>query len=220
MSNTKMYNRTRNERDKADRRLSKMIRKLETAVSNRVKNRIRSDIQALKDLVEGTRTYSTETGKRIRTSKEVAENVNKLSRMNIRLGYLVKSQKRSNQATQIEINRASVNQESAYTKSQVQIFYRATQRAWQNKPLSQRNEAILAYYGYNNLAELFEDITQDERNQNVQKAIQIVQNPGDYTDEERAWAFDVIKDNEDEYQISPAGGAAASARDVSPVAPM
>ena len=52
------------------------------------------------------------------------------------------------EVTQRELNRASVNLPSIYTKNEVKIFYRATQKIWQKKDVDvhERNEAILNYY--------------------------------------------------------------------------
>ena len=70
------------------------------------------------------------------------------------------------------------------------------------------------------LQEVFEQVTGDQRNKDVQRANEIVNNPQDYSEEDRKWAFNVIQENEDEYQISPEKGAGLPASDVSPVAPM
>lgn len=50
--------------------------------------------------------------------------------------------------TQRELNRASVNAPSVYTKKETRIFYRVTQKIWQREGIGEhdRNEAILNYY--------------------------------------------------------------------------
>ena len=91
------------------------------------------------------------------------ENLRTLERMNARSTMYSKSSERSFRAATVEINKASAGDESSrFTKRQVQIFYKATQPAWQNEDISlqDRNMAIMEYYGRDNLAEFVEEITE------------------------------------------------------------
>ena len=205
MGSSTQYNKVRNERRKAQRRIESLSKKLGETKNSRTKTRIRKQIKDLKRGVELSRTYDTKTGKKIRSQKQVANNLNKLIERNERTEQYVHGQKRINKAMQTEINRASVGKSSIYKQSEVHIFYRATQNAWINETNPKmRNEAILKYYGKENLQDFFEEVINNERNKNVQKAMEIINNPnGDYTNEEREAAFAALFDNDDDFQISP-----------------
>lgn len=205
MGSSTQYNKVRNERRKAQRRIASLSKKLGETKNSRAKTRIRKEIKILKRGVELSRTYDAKTGKKIRSQKQVAKNMNKLIEINERTEQYVHGQKRINKAMQTEINRASVGKSSLYKQSEVHIFYRATQNAWMNKkiPPNMRNEAILKHYGKENLQDFFEEVINNDRNKKVQKAMEIINNPnGDYTDEERQEAFAALFDNDDEFQIS------------------
>lgn len=226
--NSKQYQQKRNEVRKAQRRINALKQQLAIAQSPAAQQRLKAQIDRYNSAIEATRTYSAETGKKIRNKAEVQQSIESLSRMNEQNSQLVSGsakarQLRANKATEKMINMASsrkTEEASPYTRTQVQIFYRATQEAWQNSPLENRNQAILNYYGMTSLQEVFEQVTGDQRNKDVQRAMDIVSNPQDFSEEDRKWAFDVIQDNEDEYQISPPKGGSAASIDVSPVAPM
>lgn len=205
MASSTQYNKVRNERRKAQRRIASLSKKLGETKNSRTKTRIRKEIKDLKRGVELSRVYDAKTGKKIRSQKQVAKNLNKLIERNERTEQYVHGQKRINKAMQTEINRASVGKSSIYKQSEVHIFYRATQNAWINEPNPKmRNEAILKYYGKENLQDFFEEVINNERNKNVQKAMEIINNPnGDYTNEEREAAFAALFDNDDDFQISP-----------------
>ena len=205
MGSSTQYNKVRNERRKAQRRIASLSKKLGETKNSRTKTRIRKQIKDLKRGVELSRIYDTKTGKKIRSQKQVAKNLNKLIERNERTEQYVHGQKRINKAMQTEINRASVGKSSIYKQSEVHIFYRATQNAWINElNPKMRNEAILKYYGKENLQDFFEEVINNDRNKKVQKAMEIINNPnGDYTDEERQEAFVALFDNDDDFQISP-----------------
>ena len=114
---------------------------------------------------------------------------------------------------------------SGLTSDEVRVFYRATQHVWDNGkvPIEKRNEAIEAHYneliGTRDLQRIFDYVLSDQRQQDVLKAKDIVDNPDKYTDAEKKWAYDILQDNESEIRYQPVVNAAASA-DLSPVAPM
>lgn len=204
MGSSTQYNKVRNERRKAQRRIASLSKKLGETKNSRAKTRIRKEIKILKRGVELSRTYDVKTGKKIRSQKQVAKNLNKLIERNERTEQYVHGQKRINKAMQTEINRASVGKSSLYKQSEVHIFYRATQDAWINETnIKKRNEAILESYGKKNLQDFFEEVINNEYNKKVQKAMEIINNPkGDYTDEERRESFAALFDNNDDFQIS------------------
>lgn len=209
--NSKEYQQKRNEVRKAQTRINAMQKQLANVRTTAAKKRIQAQIDSYKNKVESTRTYSAETGKRIRSKAEVSQNVSELAKMNVEYSNLVRGsamarQRRANIITQEDINQASLRvptQETPYTKTQVQIFYRATQKAWQNAPLDKRNEAIMSYYGVSDLRSFFEGVVSEQRNLDVQKARELI-NDKDATDEQRAWAMQVLEagDNGADYQVS------------------
>ena len=224
------YQRARNARDKAQRRIADLKAQLNDTTNASIKSRIRKDIKRIQRAVSNTRTYSTKTGKRMHTSNQVARGIEKLSSLLEEFPLKVPRQK--NKSFEVRMNMASnksiqgptqnskrtVGEEiSGLTKAQVQIFYRATQKAWQNVPVEQRNEAILKYYHQRDLEKLFNDVLQ--RNEDVEKANEILANPDDYTDAEKKWAYETIQDNDDEFRYVSAVSGAVSA-EISPVAPM
>lgn len=217
---TERYRRIKNERRRAKTRIKRLEKKLTQVKSQTAVARIKRDIKNIQDAVDATYTYSPTTGKKIRDVQEVSANIENMTRVNNQYSSVVQSNRKSNLATQIEINKASVGESAEYTEDQVHIFYRATQKAWENVPIERRNQAILDYYGYDNLAEAFEEVTSNQKNKDIQRALNIVQNPDEYTDDDRKWAYDVIKDNEDDFQLSPSRASGGATPDVSPVAPM
>lgn len=219
--NTKQYQATRNERRKAENRLKVLQAQLAGVQSQAGKARINQQIQTIQDAIESTRMYSQETGKLIRTRQEVASNLQNLVRLNQEYGTLVKSQTKSNKATQIEINKASTGKSTIYTQEQVHMFYRATQRAWENAAPDKRNEAILAYYGERSLRKVFEEVINSPDNQRLQHAIDVLEHARDYSEEDVNDAMQVLQDNEDEFTVSPPDGATETPdyNNVSPYAP-
>lgn len=197
----------RNERRKALRRIAKMEAKKAAATSATAKTRIQGQITELTKRVEATRTYSKETGKKIRSASEVQANLAKLAQTNVEYeGYVTRSFARQNMATQVELNRASVGLESRYNVAQVHAFYRATQKAWEGVPSEDRNQAIMNYYGYNTLEEAVEDVLSQSRNQDIAKAINIIKGiGGPYTDEEKQWAIATLSSDDDLLRYLPGG---------------
>ena len=114
---------------------------------------------------------------------------------------------------------------SGIKSSQVKVFFRATQRAWDRPdvPVEHRLDAIIEHYkgeiGSSDLQRIFKYVMSDQRNADVAKAKDIVANPDKYTDGEKEWAYDVLADNDAEVRYMPTVTAAAVS-DVSPVAPM
>ena len=189
------YNQIRNERKKAENRIKKLKQVMKDTQNEDTKRNIKSNIKKLKNAVNSTRTYAKSTGKKIRS-------------------------KEKDNATRIEINKASVKADSIYTKYQVAVFFKVTQKAW-NRPgvdPTKRYEAILKAYGKVDLGQLFDDIVNTEKNLQLQKAREILATPdAGWTDEEKAAAFEILKDNEDEYIVSPDTGIVVNAPDYAPM---
>lgn len=209
------YNQIRNERKKAENRIKKLKQVMKNTQNEDTKRNIKSNIKKLKNAVNSTRTYAKSTGKKIRSKEKVEANFENLKELNTRFdAYTYRGINKKNNATIIEINKASVKADSIYTKFQVQTFFNVTQKAW-NRPgvdPTKRYEAILKAYGKVDLAQLFDDIVNNEKNLQLQKAREILATPdAGWTDEEKAAAFEILKDNEDDYIVSPDTGIVVNA---------
>lgn len=234
----KQYNDARNLREKAERRIASLKKQKKAAQSKEYKKKLQKDIRRLQDAARSTRTYSTKTGKRMRTAEQVSKGIAKLKSL-IEEFPLLGVEKR-NRSFALRLNLAknsslqgptrnagrTLGEEmSGLTSDEVKVFYRATQHVWDNEKVSveKRNEAIEAHYkeliGTRDLQRIFDYVLSDQRQQDVLKAKDIVDNPDKYTDAEKKWAYDILQDNESEIRYQPVVNAAASA-DLSPVAPM
>ena len=232
------YNDARNLREKAERRIAALKKQKKAAQSKEYKKQLQRDIRRLQDAARSTRTYSTKTGKRMRTAEQVSKGIAKLNSL-VEEFPLFGVEKR-NRSFALRLNLAknsslqgptrnagsTLGEEmSGLTSDEVKVFYRATQHVWDNGkvPIEKRNEAIEAHYkeliGTRDLQRIFDYVLSDQRQQDVLKAKDIVDNPDKYTDAEKKWAYDILQDNESEIRYQPVVNAAASA-DLSPVAPM
>ena len=215
------YKQIHNERKKAENRIKKLKQVMKDTQNEDTKRNIKSNIKKLKNAVNSTRTYAKSTGKKIRSKEKVEANFENLKELNTRFdAYTYRGINKKNNATRIEINKASVKADSIYTKYQVQTFFNVTRKAW-NRPNvdpTKRYEAILKAYGKVDLAQLFDDIVNNEKNLQLQKAREILATPdAGWTDEEKAAAFEILKDNEDDYIVSPDTGIVVNAPDYAPM---
>lgn len=215
------YNQIRNERKKAENRIKKLKQVMKDTQNEDTKRNIKSNIKKLKNAVNSTRTYAKSTGKKIRSKEKVEANFENLKELNTRFdAYTYRGINKKNNAIRIEINKASVKADSIYTKFQVQTFFNVTRKAWNIPGVdpTKRYEAILKAYGKVDLAQLFDDIVNNEKNLQLQKAREILATPdAGWTDEEKAAAFEILKDNEDDYIISPDTGVVVNAPDYAPM---
>lgn len=232
------YNDARNLREKAERRIAALKKQKKAAQSKEYKKQLQRDIRRLQDAARSTRTYSTKTGKRMRTAEQVSKGIAKLE--SLVEEYPLLGVEKRNRSFALRLNLAknsslqgptrnagsTLGEEmSGLTSDEVKVFYRATQHVWDNGkvPIEKRNEAIEAHYneliGTRDLQRIFDYVLSDQRQQDVLKAKDIVDNPDKYTDAEKKWAYDILQDNESEIRYQPVVNAAASA-DLSPVAPM
>lgn len=224
--NTKQYEKARNERRKAQRRIKRMQGQLGEVTTQEARNRIQGRIDELQRAIENTRMYSSETGKHVRDKQEVAANVELLSRLNQQRSSRVGSRKAENLVTQVQLNLASVKDKaSKYSEAQVHIFYRETMKYWagvtdtgksRKGQLGERNKAILKYGGYETLEEAVEAELEKALGKKISWALEVINNPDNYTDEEKIDAFNIIKDNEDELQVSPPSSPMADVPDYAP----
>lgn len=232
------YNDARNLREKAERRIAALKKQKKAAQSKEYKKQLQRDIRRLQDAARSTRTYSTKTGKRMRTAEQVSKGIAKLKLLVEEFPLLGVEKRNRSFALRLNLAKNSSLQGptrnagstlgeemSGLTSDEVKVFYRATQHVWDNGkvPIEKRNEAIEAHYneliGTRDLQRIFDYVLSDQRQQDVLKAKDIVDNPDKYTDAEKKWAYDILQDNESEIRYQPVVNAAASA-DLSPVAPM
>ena len=232
------YNEARNLREKAERRIAALKKQKKAAQSKEYKKQLQRDIRRLQDAARSTRTYSTKTGKRMRTAEQVSKGIAKLKSLVEEFPLLGVEKRNRSFALRLNLAKNSSLQGptrnagstlgeemSGLTSDEVKVFYRATQHVWDNGkvPIEKRNEAIEAHYneliGTRDLQRIFDYVLSDQRQQDVLKAKDIVDNPDKYTDAEKKWAYDILQDNESEIRYQPVVNAAASA-DLSPVAPM
>ena len=232
------YNDARNLREKAERRIAALKKQKKAAQSKEYKKQLQRDIRRLQDAARSTRTYSTKTGKRMRTAEQVSKGIAKLKSLVEEFPLLGVEKRNRSFALRLNLAKNSslqgptrnagstIGEEmSGLTSDEVKVFYRATQHVWDNGkvPIEKRNEAIEAHYneliGTRDLQRIFDYVLSDQRQQDVLKAKDIVDNPDKYTDAEKKWAYDILQDNESEIRYQPVVNAAASA-DLSPVAPM
>ena len=232
------YNEARNLREKAERRIAALKKQKKAAQSKEYKKQLQRDIRRLQDAARSTRTYSTKTGKRMRTAEQVSKGIAKLNSLVEEFPLLGVEKRNRSFALRLNLAKNSSLQGptrnagstlgeemSGLTSDEVKVFYRATQHVWDNGkvPIEKRNEAIEAHYkeliGTRDLQRIFDYVLSDQRQQDVLKAKDIVDNPDKYTDAEKKWAYDILQDNESEIRYQPVVNAAASA-DLSPVAPM
>lgn len=232
------YNDVRNLRRKAERRIADLKKQKKNANSASYKKQIQRDISRMREAIRSTRTYSTKTGKRIHSESQVLRGAEKLRSMIE--NFPLRGVKKRNRSFAMRLNMAGSRsfqgptrnperllgeEMSGITSSQVKVFFRATQKAWDRPdvPVEHRLDAIIEHYkgeiGSSDLQRIFKYVMSDQRNVDVAKAKDIVANPDKYTDGEKEWAYDVLADNDAEVRYMPTVTAAAVS-DVSPVAPM
>ena len=222
----------------AERRIADLKKQKKNANSASYKKQIQRDISRMREAILSTRTYSTKTGKRIHSESQVLRGVEKLRSMIE--NFPLRGIKKRNRSFAMRLNMAGSRsfqgptrnpdrllgeEMSGITSSQVKVFFRATQRAWDKPdiPVENRLDAIIEHYkgeiGSSDLQRIFKYVMSDQRNADVAKAKDIVANPDKYTDGEKEWAYDVLADNDAEVRYMPTVTAAAVS-DLSPVAPM
>lgn len=225
-------------RRKAERRIADLKKQKKNANSASYKKQIQRDISRMREAIRSTRTYSTKTGKRIHSESQVLRGAEKLR--SLIESFPLRGVQQRNRSFAMRLNMAgsrsfqgptrnperSLGEEmSGITSSQVKVFFRATQRAWDRPdvPVEHRLDAIIEHYkgeiGSSDLQRIFKYVMSDQRNADVAKAKDIVANPDKYTDGEKEWAYNVLADNDAEVRYMPTVTAAAVS-DVSPVAPM
>ena len=143
----------RNIRRQADRKIAQLDRIIDNAKDEYMKRGAELRKGAIEKFKAGTYFKGT-------TEESRRESLQKLAGQLKSTQHVSTRGRRNLASTQTQLNAASVGAASTYTQEQVRIFYRATQSAWQRPGVSlkDRNQAILEYYGYENLSELVSDV--------------------------------------------------------------
>ncbi len=141
-------------RKQGQRRIERLQQAIkDSTITKSTRQWAREQIKEIRSAIQGTRMYSKE-GKRYKskTDKYIGQQMSRLARAisEVEPRYVAKDDpfERSFWMTQHQLNMASVNKPSVYTKEDVKLFYRVTQKIWQRQGVGEhdRNEAILNYY--------------------------------------------------------------------------
>ena len=139
------YNDARNLREKAERRIAALKKQKKAAQSKEYKKQLQRDIRRLQDAARSTRTYSTKTGKRMRTAEQVSKGIAKLNSLVEEFPLLGVEKRNRSFALRLNLAKNSSLQGptrnagstlgeemSGLTSDEVKVFYRATQHVWDN----------------------------------------------------------------------------------------
>ena len=152
----------RNLRRQIDTKIRQAQKAIDTAKSAFLKKSYERKISRLEEAKKMTYiTTRNDDGKRVtRSETDIRQGMQTAARELSQSRYLSERGRRSLAATETQLNAASSDRTSVYTKADIKIFDRATQKAWDREGVSiqERNQAILAYYGYENLADLVADV--------------------------------------------------------------
>lgn len=215
----------RRAREKGYRRIARIENYIQSNLSNeRIRDWGKRKIKEIKSAIQGTRRYSKE-GKRYKTKTDryVKGQIERLESAVFSVPARLNANERSFAMTQHQINMASVNRPSVYTKQDVQLFYRATQKIWQVQGVGEhnRNEAILDYFNSIRLENGLTPLKLDEivdyvlkANEDIQKGLN-TDTEEDMTQEQREWHEKAQQgDNEDNEKGSPPGIGARIIADI------
>lgn len=144
-------------RKTAKRRIARLEKEISRTQSEKEQRLYKAQIETLRKQISGTYQRNPLTNKATGfTEDSVKMAVQNLQRTNTNSKIGTSSQERKNFITQQELNMARPYSEEVqigeFTHEEVGIFYRATQRAWENYPSNvNRNKLILEYYGETDL---------------------------------------------------------------------
>ena len=215
-------------REMGERRIARLQRSLETATTDRTRSWIKSQIKEIKSASQGTRIVNPKTGVRYKSKTEgfIAKQATRLAKAISKVPQTYTAKRDTFKVTQQQLNLASVNSPSVYTKNEVKIFYRTTQEIWEEAEREwvkknpngdvekdfNRNQAILDAYNREREANGLSPIQFDElvqvvidKNEKAQRISSI--DSADFDDDEEAKAFREAQqqDNEDGDAGSPPG---------------
>lgn len=179
----------------------------------------KKEIRRLQDLKSQSRMYSSKTGKKMHTAKQVESGLKRLESL-IESKYKFANQWQKNKFFESKINMGSnerlqgptrsgkpLSEEmSGLSKDQIKIFYRETMDIWRGYSSNKdRNKAIMKAYGKSDLEEIFNEVIGEfakEHNDPIQ-AKYILEHQDDFLDAEIEHARKVLYDNADELRYDP-----------------
>ncbi len=153
----------------AKRRIARLEKEITRTESDKERNLYRKQIEVLSKQINSTYQRNPYTNKATGFDKDsIRMAVQTLTRTNVSSKIGTSSQARRNFLTQQEMNNAvsfaDPMQTGELTKEEVSIFYRATQRAWENAPsTANRNQFILDYFGEKDLRSFVKKVLESQR---------------------------------------------------------
>lgn len=159
----------------AKRRIARLEKEIAKTGSDKERYFYQQQIGTLREQISMTYERNPYTHKATGYSRdELRMAAQNLKRTNVTSLLGTSNQQRRNFITQQELNRAESYQfigpvQGEFTSEEVQIFYRATQEAWEGLPSSaDRNRAILEYYGETDLRSFVNKVLDmNERARNI-----------------------------------------------------
>lgn len=178
----------------AKRRIERLEKEIEKTPSDKERLFYRQQIDILRDQIQKTYQRNPQTNRATGYDEDsVKMAVQNLRRTNQNSLIGTSNRERSNFLTQQELNRAEYHDfigpvQSTFTREEVSIFYRATQRAWEGLPSTvNRNKAILEYFGRTDLNAFVREVLEINRKaveKSEQQPSSLYDRPEDIEDEE------------------------------------
>ena len=189
--------------------------------SERVRNWAERQKKEITSAMQGTRQYS-KSGKRYKSKSEsyIKRQISRLEAAVKEVAPRFTSEGDSFTITQMELNRASSGEPSSYTNTETRVFYRVTQKLWQQEGVGEhdRNVAIMEHYNEKRIKNGLSPMSLEEIVDYVLSANQLVQRfqdldpSSDMTEEQRKlyekWQ---TADDADNGKTSPLSGVTARA---------
>lgn len=215
-NNKRISSLTRSIRKKFERRKRDLLNNVINSdkTSGKAKQWARNTIQQMELLSEASKLAWNEGGKRhTRSRKEVGaairESLSVLDLVQPKFTY----EGNANEITRVELNKGKIKSAvSIYTAEEVAVFYKSTQRIWQQEGISndKKNEAIMAYVNGPRVANGQAPMSLEEIVsyvlQNNKRALNMLKlNPRalDGYEDEELYAKAQQSDNEDHHETSP-----------------
>lgn len=178
----------------AKRRIARLEKEITKTASDKERLFYRQQIDVLREQIQSTYQRDPQSNLATGFSKDsIRMAVQNLKRTNTASLIGTSNRERNNFLTQQELNRAEYHDfigpvQSTFTREEVSIFYRATQRAWEGLPsTANRNKAILEYFGRTNLDEFVREVLEINRKavlKSEEQPSSLYDKPEDMQDEE------------------------------------
>ena len=178
----------------AKRRIARLEKEITRTASDKERLFYRQQIDVLREQIQSTYQRNPYTNLATGFDKDsIRMAVQNLRRTNENSLIGTSNQERKNFLTQQELNRAEYHDfigpvQSSFTREEVSIFYRATQRAWEKlSSTANRNKAILEYFKRDDLDSFVREvleINQAAVKKSEQQASSLYKKPEDIEDEE------------------------------------